>query len=50
MRKAYPKVWSECMKGRDHSGDVWINGSIILKQILKKAGSEHAGLDSTGLG
>jgi hypothetical protein len=35
-RNAY-KIWSENMKGRDHSEDLGIDRSIILKWILEEA-------------
>jgi hypothetical protein len=35
IRNAY-KIWSENLKGRDHSEDLGVDGRIILERILRK--------------
>jgi len=32
----HTKFWSVNLKGRDHSEDLWVDGRIILEQILRK--------------
>jgi len=32
------KIWSEYLKGRDHLGHPSVDGSILLKWILRKYG------------
>jgi hypothetical protein len=34
----YTKLWTETLKERDHLGDLPVNGSIILKWLLKGIG------------
>jgi hypothetical protein len=32
----YIKIWSENLKGRDHSTDIGIDGKVIFEWILRK--------------
>jgi hypothetical protein len=34
----HKKCWSENTKGRDYLGDLGLDGTIVLKWILKKKG------------
>jgi hypothetical protein len=40
MRNSYKFFWSENLKGRDHSEDLDVDGTIILEWILRKQGGK----------
>jgi hypothetical protein len=41
------KIWSEILRGRDHLGDLGVDGGNISMNLLKSLGG--CGLDSRGL-
>jgi hypothetical protein len=45
----HKKLWLGNLKGRDHSDNLGIEGSIALEGILQKEDG-NAGLDSSGSG
>jgi hypothetical protein len=42
------KLWSENLKGRDHIEDLGVDGTIILKSVLRKYGVDWIYLAQDG--
>jgi hypothetical protein len=41
-KKMHIKFWLENPRGKDHLGDLGIDGTMLLKEILKKQGDNNS--------